>query len=415
MRAVHARGWLVLATLAVAVGMAVAGFLESARSRPKVGAEVASGLRFADSLDRSADTRALAGSEALAPLYLERARIGVGSPFRLIEYALRDPQLSPERRRQVANAILGRSAEGYVYASPPEALDLLSSRGPGLGLAHRDFIERVMDGAADVRAAELALRLAYQITATSGVTSPRAGAVAVAAIAQARDRTLTRRDAAALLVAARRKRLDPLDLVPVWRATRRFAVEQPLVDPATTSQERVASAMLPALLAELDSIRDPAPRNRRDRSLGMTTAVAASELAARRITPPQAPVMVTMGGFGGYVLGGARTAASRSARAAFVARSRSEESLVAEYARLRASESYPAEAALSVVTAAVAMRTYAQERTWFPGDEGPSALDVQGSLRLAALEFDPNVPAAWRPYYARLLQVVVHDLTRVLP
>jgi hypothetical protein len=187
------------------------------------------------------------------------------------------------------------------------------------------------------------------------------------------------------------------------------------VDPATPAQERAASAMLPRLIAALDSIREPAPRTRRERTMSEATAVAAAELAARRLSPPQAPVMVTMGGFGGYVVGGARSAAARAARQAFVARSRGEESLVAEYARLRAVDEYPAEAALSLVTAAVALRPYAQERTWFTGDDSPSPAAVESKYGLAALEFDPGVPAAWRPYYARMFEDVIGDLTRVFP
>ena len=415
MKALRARSWLLVTVAAAAAGVAVAGTLDVVWLRPPTKGAIASGLRFADSLDRSRPTAQVAGNEALASLYLERARLGVGSPFRLIDNALHDPLIPMGLRKQVSIAILGRTAEGLVYSSPPEALDLLSSGGVGLGLAHRNFIEQVLDEADDVRAAELALRLAYQVSAASGVTSPRAAAVAVAAIAQARDRTLARRDAQELLVAARRRDLDPLDLVPVWRAMRRFSVERPLVDPATASQERAASGMLPRLLAGLDSLRDPVPATRRERSLGAATALAAAELAARRMFPPQAPVIVTMGGFGGYVVGGARTAAARAARSTFVQRARGEESLVAEYARLRAVDEYPAEAALSVMTAAVAMRPYAQERPWFPGDPGPSPVEIQNKLGLASMDFDPGVPDTWRTYYARMFDDVVADLTRVFP
>ena len=384
-------------------------------ARQSVTPQVAAGLEFADSLDRRPATHPVAESEALAALYVERARLGVGSPFRLIDQALNDPLLTSERRRQVGYAILGRTAEGMVYSSPAEALDLVSTKRGGLGLAHRNFIEGVIDSARDPRAAELALRLAFQVTASSGVTSPRAAVVALAAIAQARDRTLARRDAYMLLAAARRWRRDPVSLVPEWRMTRRFAVERPLIDPATASQEREASTLLSGLISTLDTIRAPVPRTRREHSLGPTVAAIAARIAVSRKAPPSAPVVVTMGGFATYVTAGGRTPSQRAARGVFVARARSEELLVAEYARLREVEPSAREAALSVVTAAVAMRPYAQERPWFPGDDGPTPADLEQRHRLKAVEFDASVPVLWRGYYTRMFDGAVRDMGRVFP
>ena len=50
----------------------------------------------------------LADAEIVALGYQERARIGLGSPFRLIDFALNDPDLGPEDRTAVAYALLGR-------------------------------------------------------------------------------------------------------------------------------------------------------------------------------------------------------------------------------------------------------------------------------------------------------------------
>ncbi|MCC6316693.1 MAG: hypothetical protein IT361_03290 [Gemmatimonadaceae bacterium] len=404
---------LTLAAITIAAGAGAFAYLRT--DQPAVAPAVASGLRFADSLERSYASQPVEASDALVSLYLERARLGIGSPFRLIEQALRDPMLPPDVRRQTAYAVLGRTAEGMIYSSPAEALDLLSARGRGLGLAHRNFIEGVIDSAREPRAAELALRLAYQVTSTSGTTSPRAGAVAIATIAQARDRALAMRDVNALLIHARRRRLDPVDLVPVWRAERRFSVERPLVDPATPSQEREAAALLPMLIAGLDTIRDPAPRTRRERTLGTQTSAAAMQVAVARRSPPQAPIVVTMGGFGNYVTAGGLTPGSRAARSTFVARARSEEELVAAYEQLRVTEAYAAEAALSVVTAAVAMRPYAQEQPWFAGDAGPTVDELRRDFGVAAVDFDASVPGAWQPYFTRMLASVVTDLRRVFP
>jgi len=147
----------------------------------------------------------------------------------------------------------------------------------------------------------------------------------------------------------------------------------------------------------------------------MEAAAVAVAMAGRRNAPPQAPVVVTLGGFSSYVMGGARTASSRAARAGFIAASKTEETMAAAYARLRAVEGRSTEAGVSVLTAAVALRPYAQERTWLPGDGGPSPLDLQGRLGLASLTFDPQVPVAWRPYYTRMLDEVVRDMRLVFP
>jgi hypothetical protein len=124
---------------------------------------------------------------------------------------------------------------------------------------------------------------------------------------------------------------------------------------------------------------------------------------------------VTMGGFAGYVTAGGLTPGSRAARATFTSRARSEEELVAAYEQLRVTEAYAAEAALSLVTAAVAMRPYAQETTWFPGDPGPTVEELGRDYGFSAVDFDANVPRAWRPYYTRMLATVVTDLRRVFP
>lgn len=377
--------------------------------------ELMIGARFADSLDGLLTRGGGDSSAVVAALYLERARLGLGSPFRLVEYALRDPLLPSGHRRLVANAILARTQQGRIYSTPPAALNLIAPSGRTSGRAHRDFIEGAIDGASDPRAAEMALRLAYQIGASSGAVSHRATAIAIGAIAQARDRALAMRDVEELLERARRSHMDPVDLVPIWRATRQFGVEAPLTGPATREQDRMASQLLPSLLAGLDSVGADAPHGLRERSLGIEASAMAVALAAHRNAPPQAPVVVTLSGFSSYVMSGGRTSPSRSARAAFVASSTTEESMAAGYARLRAVEGISTEASVSVLTAAVALRPYAQERTWLPGDGGPSPLDLQGRLGLASLTFDTRVPLTWRPYYTRMLDDVVRDLRLVFP
>jgi hypothetical protein len=123
-----------------------------------------------------------------------------------------------------------------------------------------------------------------------------------------------------------------------------------------------------------------------------------------------------MGGYASFVVGAPGTSGVRRARSQFVARARTEESLVAELARLRGVEQRAAsEPHLALLTASVAMRAYAQERAWLPGDDGPAVLELQSRLGLASLTFDDRVPNNWRPYFTRMLAEVVTDLTTVLP
>ena len=405
--------------IALAVGVVLVVRAPAPRLRPDVAREFSSGVRWADSLERAIgrqSAREMSPAAVMSALYLERLRLGVGSPFRLIDYALRDPLIPEGSRRLLAQAILARAGSGATYASPPEALDLMA-RSPveGSGLAHRQFMESVLDASTSPRAAELALRLAYTVGTASGSVSHRASAVALGAIAQARDRTLAMRDVIALLAEARRQRLDPVDLVPLWRAARRFAVERPLEDPPLPEDEREAVRLLPVLARRLESLSlTPVPAATA-RSLGGAAGAVAAELVARRAAPPQAPVTVTMGGYASFVSGAAGPDEARRARSQFVARVRTEESLVAELARLRGIVGPSREAALAVLTASVAMRAYAQERAWLPGDEGPAAVELQSRLGLASLTFDDRVPTAWRPYYTRMLSEVVADLGAVFP
>jgi len=384
-----------------------------------VAAEFSSGARWADSLERWVARQApaqLTRGDVVAALYLERLRLGVGSPFRLIDYALRDPLLPESARRPLAEAILARASVGAAYATPVEALALLATRqAEGSGLAHRQFMESVTESAESPRAAELALRLAYTVGTASGTVSHRAAAVALGAVAQARDRALAMRDVSALLEEARRQRRDPVDMVPFWRVARRFGVEQPLADPPSADEERQAVALLPVLLARLDSLEPSPVPAATARLLGAGAGAAAAEVVERRGAPPQAPVSVTMGGYASFVAGARGSAQARQARSRFVAQARHEEAMVAELARLRGIVGPAVEPALAVLSASVAMRAYAQERAWLPGDDGPGALELQSRLGLAALSFDSRVPASWRPYYTRMLSEVVSDLQTVFP
>src|SRR5690606_34142804 len=56
-----------------------------------------------------------------------------------------------------------------------------------------------------------------------------------------------------------------------------------------------------------------------------------------------------------------------------------------------------------------------QEPVWFPGFGGPSTRELQERYGLASVRFGESVPAEWRPYYRRMLDIALADLYRVLP
>lgn len=387
------------------------------------------GLAFADSMERSLGTRApgaIARGEAVAGLYLERLRLGLGSPFRMIDQALRDPDVSPELRRPLAEAMLARTLYGLTYRAGHAALDLIEvDRGSGLGpgRVHQAIIDSVVAASDDPRIGELAVRLAYRLGAASGVLSPRAPEIATAAAAQARDRVLATRDARDLVTAAERGDVGQFALLRMWRETRRFAVERPVIVPLSPRAEREAIARLPQLVARVEAVSGTLPDSggvTASRS-GMIPAAQGDGLASRmaavagvRDAPPQAPVVIAVSGYAALVTGTA-TDAGTIARRRFVLSSVNEESLAAEYALLRVrSRGEVPGAALAVLTAGVALRPYGQERIPGVGDPSPTARDLQSRLGVA-VTFDGSVRPGWRPVLLRNLDGAIEDLRRTLP
>jgi hypothetical protein len=137
-------------------------------------------------------------------------------------------------------------------------------------------------------------------------------------------------------------------------------------------------------------------------------------VALYRDAPPQAPVVIAVSGYGALINGRA-TGASSVPRRRFVSRAVNEVTLAAEHALLRARSAEPVPAAeLAVLTAGVALRPYAQETAWLPGDEAPAARDLQSRFGVA-VTYDRSVRTAWRPALQRNLEQAIDDLRRVLP
>src|SRR5205823_14967435 len=101
--------------------------------------------------------------------YAERLRLGLESPFRLIDEASRDSRLDADERRTVSWALLAHVVRGETYAVEPAALDGLGPVQSGAsvtGEQHVALMARAISAADNPRAAELAIRVAYTLAAT---------------------------------------------------------------------------------------------------------------------------------------------------------------------------------------------------------------------------------------------------------
>ena len=361
--------------------------------------------------------------------YLERQRLGLGSPFRLIDQVLRDPRLGDGVRYRTASALLARTLEGQGYQIDPMVLDPVGATGAewlaGVGRYHLRLIDNVISEAPDPRVGEEAVRLAYALAAAEGSVSGEAPLLIAQAAALIRDRELAREDARRLVRVAQEEGIDPIELVAEWRSERRFEVERPALAPLPAEAEREAIELALRLSRSVQGLgprlagHAPPVRGARGGAgslLGVEAARVLAGVVGSFQAPPRTPVVVAVAarrveaGVPGLGEG------ERGAWERFLARARDEEGLVAEYALLLdAVPDAVSSAGGAVLAAAVGMRTYAQERVWFPGFGGPPARELEDRFGLAAVRFDADVPPAWRPYYRGVIADALTDLQRVLP
>ncbi|HKO15549.1 MAG TPA: hypothetical protein VJU87_04880 [Gemmatimonadaceae bacterium] len=354
--------------------------------------------------------------------YLERLRLGLGSPFRLADLALHDPRLGDSTGRRVAWAILGRLRRGDAYVVDPAAADGLENPGNGAavpGTAQLRLIERAVASAKDPRAGELTVRLAYALAAGERTVEDQGDVVATQIAALTRDRLLAQEDLRNLLQDAASKHTDVLQLLENRRLTRELAVEAPPAEPLDDELQEDAMQAVPALLQRIRDLRSAPPDARHGRPVAAATmlgpAVAArlADLGSR--LPPEAPVAVTVRTHRAMLLTPGLPAAVESARERLVTRGLNEESLTGTYGSLLASgDTARRDGAVTVLGVATALRAYAQEAVWFPGMPGPTVADLRGEFGLAGVSFGEDVPAEWRPYYLRMIGTSLDDVRRVL-
>lgn len=355
---------------------------------------------------------------AIAWGYAERLRVGLESPFRLIEAAARDPRLTLGEQRTVSWGLLARVLRGTTHEIDPAALDQLGPSDGGRSVAGEQHLALIGDAvvnAENPRAAELAVRIAYTLASAERVVEGAAPLLAAEAAAMLADRELARREAKDLVRASGSS--DPIEAVRRRRERRALYVERPIMLVPDGDIEDAAIALAAPLLDALRTMRPnavpPAPESGPDES---GQSFARPLFAAGELVPPAAPLVVTVQRY----LPLLRTHAPR-VDAAALARARNGEMLVAvaraggETGGENASRVQRRTVGRLLLAAAVSMRLQAQEPVWFTGDSVPTALQLASTLGLAGIAFDADVPPPWRPYYLSSLARGLHDLRRVLP
>ena len=397
--------------LLLAVGMGVAHSLGTATERSRYAAD-----RLRSAAQQLDDLTDVAPADdhrraAIAWGYAERLRLGLESPFRLIESAARDQRLTADERRTVAWALLAHLLRGETHQLDPATLDGLGAQPFNRAVSgeqHLELIRNAVTGASNPRSSELAIRLAYTLAASERLVDAAAPVVVAGVAALTADGEIARREAAALVRSARKG--DPIVELRELRDKRLLYVERPVLLAGHAALERDAIALSAKLL---DSLRIMTPGDPRAAPLpaketGHATLVPRL-YAAGALLPPTAPLAVTVKRYLPLV----RSHLELDHDA--LARTRNSEMLVA--VTHGGSDDRIGRRAIGrlLVAAGVAMRVLAQQPVWFPGDSAPTSAQLISTFRLAGIRFDHDVPVAWRPYFLRQLDEGLNDARRVFP
>jgi hypothetical protein len=423
------RGHLVI-LLAGVVILAGCGRPDHAGLPPDVRRELASGRYALNGWIAQSRSGGLPSDEvAIALGYAERLRLGLGSPFRLVETALRDPRLSAGTRDRLAWALLARTVSGDAFEIDAVSLDRAgagqAASWPGLGVQHLRLIQSVVTESRDPRGGELAVRLAYRLAVLEGSLPPAAPRLAAHAAALVRDREVARQDAIRLLRSAEVAAGDPLRAIGRWRSERWFRVEAPVLETLPPEVEREAAELAPKLvqalrllaprLADALSARPAALPAVRPSLLEPAVAARLAVLSDSLNMPPRAPVAIALRAYVRELEHAPWLDADERERRRVLLEASDEERFVAALAQLERRSPFDAAPSLVALRAAVGLRAYAQAAVWFPGSGGPTARELEERFGFAYVRFADHVPAAWRPYFRGVLASAVLDMQRVMP
>jgi hypothetical protein len=393
---------LLLLGASLSASIVLGGVVMSARAdlgmSNNAATSIVSSLRAAEarqvSVASATDPSSVSLPNAVSIAYMERHRLGLGSPFRLIEHVALDRRLPPDMRREVGWALIGRTLRGEGYA-----IDTM-----GFAAEHLRLVERAVLESESATTGEHAVRIAYALGASEGVVPPWLPSAAEEAAALVRDRRLAQHDARRLVASARSGDVDPLGLLPLWRQQRRFAVEAP-ASSASPAEEEESIALAARLLTSLRSMDSgaamPAAAAGAPRPSTMLPRAAALRIAqlSNRYLPPQGAVVLAM-----------RTHAD-----IFADSTLDEETLVVRRALVQGPGRGARRLGRATLAAGAGLRAFAQEVAWLPGDQGPSEATMKAELPGVTVQFDSTVRESWQPYYRRMLVSAVRDLRRVLP
>jgi hypothetical protein len=351
-----------------------------------------------------------AETRAVSLAYVERARLGLGSPYRLVEQAVQDPRLPDSVGHNVAWAIVARLFDGTVYEIDPRALDVVSR--PGAGAGHLKIIEDAIRDADDPLVAEAALRIAYALAASNGSTSLTSLPLIAEAAAQVRDRSLARRDLRFAVPKAQDDGVDLLDELRHLRSTRELSVEAPLIGTLSATERAAAIDAAPAILRRIEEVVPTADSAHIGASLlDRKAATALANLATR--LPPLAAVRVPVTARIATLRADSQLARNALAVIRVAA---NEESLVAAYAYAdHASDGRSGSLRRLMLSAGVALRAHAQDRVWFPGRESVTTGAVIGRFALKGITFDRGVPREWHSFYGQMIAGALEDFERAVP
>ena len=403
------------------VALTVAGvrLTDRADARRAVRVALADGARFADSLAAVAHAKPSARISfpaALALGYFARAELGLGSPFRLVDLARTDPRLPIVWRPRVAHGILARLSHDSASMRPdPGALHVAMVADSGAGMALLQVVDSIMEFEGDSPLALDAVRIATAQANARG--SVRQGVVPLldAAALLAFDRVRARRDLERAIMAASRNDGDLLQIIALWRAERRFAVERPLLADTAPSSRRIASRV-PLMLAAIEAAAKTRYRGLASvavPALPANAARALSMLISVRQRPPQPQVRLSV--LDARIVAADRDMALSPLISRLLQAATNEETLVMTLSNAAGDSLRAPMAAAAALLAAQGLRTLAQEEVFHPGTLVLRPEQVVERFGLASLTFGKDAPVSWRPFYAREFAAAVDALRDVFP
>ena len=402
-RAALALALSAVAALAITIGLADRR-VERTTARLHDAAEQLDSLTDGSPLD---DTR----RAAIAWGYAERLRLGLESPFRLVESAARDTRITPEERRTISWALLSRIVRGESHQVDPAVLDGIGGPDGREAVPGEEHIALITDAvvhAENPRAGELAVRFAYTLAQTERLVGYSTVTTVAEVAALVADREIARREAIGII---RMARTDPIEEVSERRARRLLYVERPVLLVPDPDLEREAIRNVPTILASLRDLGPTAPA-----AADTVTVSSAEERFARELRrtgaqlPPAPALAVTVQRYLPTLRAHAAVVDTLAVRRAVHG-----EGLVGAAAAPHAGRAARRALGRLLVAAAVSMRSAAQDVVPFAADTSLVAATVATALGLSSIDFDREVPAAWRPHLLTSLSQGVRDLRRVFP